>query len=722
MLPRVRNYLVNEGAKLLILVLWLGVNTILFYFTFIYYYYGPQFYYLHQMLGYGLCISRATAACINLNACVILLPMCRGILRILRSFPWVCRQCRRLMDKSKSFHIACAYMLCLMSAIHCGAHAFNAVNFSTYFNTRFLAINVAAFANQSPIIIVATSVPGVSGVLMVACLLTIAVTASGPLRRVNYRRFWKTHHLFILFYALLLIHACSGILKYQSNTKEHIPGCFVKYQENGTNWTTIFPVPEAESPSVVAEMKSQGSGVILNPIPETEDTFRHPMPETSSNNLSRPEPEHHPWPEKKIYVIPEAEPHHPMPEVGPEPGLQPCDQPDPVFKSCATEAWMWISVPLLLYILERISRYIGFSKAPLEIVSVKEHPNNVIELEFYQKNFVAKPGQSVWLRCPEISFAEEHPFTLTSLPNESNPNFTIHMLVRGEWTTKAKNLILNGCSEFSLEKKETRFLNSRADHTCVLDLSSSDEHNKIPLRMGGFSQNEHTRELKTSVNSRIGNNKETSTVGLSCPYSSDTLKSNENNKASTQIKFEFKKSPECPKFYAHGPYGSAMQDVFRYDVSLCIAGGIGITPFAAVLNTISQKEHVLKKSKLRRIYLIWICKTVKSFEWFVELINSVNRQLWDANLPDVLNVYLHVTSSNLEEQESLHGIQLERSRLLLGRPNFKETFRELSVRHQKSSIGVFCCGPRSLNNAVRKQCVQSSSKKKVKFIFNKESF
>lgn len=35
-----------------------------------------------------------------------------------------------------------------------------------------------------------------------------------------------------------------------------------------------------------------------------------------------------------------------------------------------------------------------------------------------------------------------------------------------------------------------------------------------------------------------------------------------------------------------GPFGSPSEDVFNYDVSLCVAGGIGVTPFACVLHTL----------------------------------------------------------------------------------------------------------------------------------------
>lgn len=36
----------------------------------------------------------------------------------------------------------------IFSVIHCGAHGFNAFNFSKYFNSKYTDLNVAAYANQ----------------------------------------------------------------------------------------------------------------------------------------------------------------------------------------------------------------------------------------------------------------------------------------------------------------------------------------------------------------------------------------------------------------------------------------------------------------------------------------------------------------------------------------------------------------------------------------------
>ena len=50
-------------------------------------------------------------------------------------------------------------------------------------------------------------------------------------------------------------------------------------------------------------------------------------------------------------------------------------------------------IPLILYMIERLSRYLGTAGKPLSITKVKEHPNDVIEIEFFDPNFKAKPGQ-----------------------------------------------------------------------------------------------------------------------------------------------------------------------------------------------------------------------------------------------------------------------------------------------------------------------------------------
>ncbi|MEQ2168033.1 hypothetical protein GOODEAATRI_010288, partial [Goodea atripinnis] len=221
-----RSWVANEGGKHLVLMLWMGANTWLFLNTFLLYSTGQQYHYLYQMLGVGLCISRASASVLNLNCSLVLLPMCRSLLTFIRGVHMVSsRKTRRLLDKSKTFHVACGVAVCLFSVVHVSAHMVNMVNFSASYSDDFPALNLARYRGEDPKLIILTTIPGVTGVLLVLILLLIFISSSYCIRVSNYEIFWYTHNLFIVFYIILMVHMVGGALKYQTNTEAHPPGC-----------------------------------------------------------------------------------------------------------------------------------------------------------------------------------------------------------------------------------------------------------------------------------------------------------------------------------------------------------------------------------------------------------------------------------------------------------------------------------------------------------------
>lgn len=226
----VRNWVANEGGKHLVLIMWLGVNTWLFLRTFLTYSSGRQYYYLHKMLGLGLCLSRASASVLNLNCSLVLLPMCRSLLTYLRGTHMVSRKTRRLLDKSKTFHVACGVAICVFSVVHVSAHLANLVNFSVRYSEEFPSLNVARYRGEDPRIIILTTVPGITGVLLVLVLFMMFTASSYCIRVCNYEIFWYTHNLFIVFYLVLLLHVVGGALKFQTNVEAHPPGCFTANQ------------------------------------------------------------------------------------------------------------------------------------------------------------------------------------------------------------------------------------------------------------------------------------------------------------------------------------------------------------------------------------------------------------------------------------------------------------------------------------------------------------
>uniref|UniRef100_A0A2I3H445 NADPH oxidase 4 n=1 Tax=Nomascus leucogenys TaxID=61853 RepID=A0A2I3H445_NOMLE len=206
-----RSWLANEGVKHLCLFIWLSMNVLLFWKTFLLYNQGPEYHYLHQMLGLGLCLSRASASVLNLNCSLILLPMCRTLLAYLRGSQKVpSRRTRRLLDKSRTFHITCGVTICI---------------FSGEKNYTFKCKHSRHTKNDQRKKLLFTTVPGLTGVCMVVVLFLMITASTYAIRVSNYDIFWYTHNLFFVFYMLLTLHVSGGLLKYQTNLDTHPPGC-----------------------------------------------------------------------------------------------------------------------------------------------------------------------------------------------------------------------------------------------------------------------------------------------------------------------------------------------------------------------------------------------------------------------------------------------------------------------------------------------------------------
>lgn len=51
-----------------------------------------------------------------------------------------------------------------------------------------------------------------------------------------------------------------------------------------------------------------------------------------------------------------------------------------------------------------------------------------------------------------------------------------------------------------------------------------------------------------------------------------------------------------------GPFGTASEDVFQYEVAMLVGAGIGVTPFASILKSIwykfQQDDQTLKTKKV----------------------------------------------------------------------------------------------------------------------------
>ncbi|XP_048351206.1 NADPH oxidase 4-like isoform X2 [Sphaerodactylus townsendi] len=135
-----------------------------------------------------------------------------------------------------------------------------------------------------------------------------------------------------------------------------------------------------------------------------------------------------------------------------------------------------------------------------------------------------------------------------------------------------------------------------------------------------------------------------------------------------------------PKLYVDGPFGSPFEESFNYEVSLCVAGGIGVTPFASILRTLLDDW---KCYKLQRLYFVWVCRDIRYFHCFADLLCSLHNKLWQENRPDFVNIQLYLTQTDGIQEITGEKYQVLNSRLSIRRPCWELLFNEIAKSNRR---------------------------------------
>lgn len=160
------------------------------------------------------------------------------------------------------------------------------------------------------------------------------------------------------------------------------------------------------------------------------------------------------------------------------------------------------------------------------------------------------------------------------------------------------------------------------------------------------------------------------------------------------------------KVLIDGPYGAPSQHIFEAEHAVLIAAGIGITPFASILQSImcryrnrrhkcpncdhiwdnpESEELCLKKVRSSPVDLyqtqifffycqvdfIWVTREQRSLEWFISLLAQMEieqqRLRQNSDKGPLLEVHLYVTSA--QSAADLKALNVYLSLDLIGREN-----------------------------------------------------
>lgn len=127
-----RLFLVNDLATIIFLLIWISINIALFIGQFLAYHQSRSYFYLRALISDGLSLARASALCLNFNCFLILLPVCRNLLSLIRYIlPQCITQSRfrrfaiRLFDQHIGFYRCVGYAIGFWSRLHVDAHIYN---------------------------------------------------------------------------------------------------------------------------------------------------------------------------------------------------------------------------------------------------------------------------------------------------------------------------------------------------------------------------------------------------------------------------------------------------------------------------------------------------------------------------------------------------------------------------------------------------------------------
>ncbi|KAF3542737.1 hypothetical protein DY000_02008143 [Brassica cretica] len=352
--------------------------------------------------------------------------------------------------------------------------------------------------------------------------------------------------------------------------------------------------------------------------------------------------------------------------------------------------WMYVAVPMALYASERLFSRVQEHNHRVHIIKAIVYSGNVLALYMTKpQGFKYKSGMYMFVKCPDISKFEWHPFSVTSAPGDEY--LSVHIRALGDWTSELRNRFAETCEPpqaskpgpNNLVRMETR---ARGENPHIEESQILFPQIFIKGPYGAPAQNYEKFDILLLIGLGIG----------ATPFIS-ILKDMLNNL-----------KPGTPKPGQRGE------------------GSVGSESLGGSING--------GRKFPQRAYFYWVTREQASFEWFKGVMDDI--AVYDKN--NVIEMHNYLTSmyeagdarSALiamvqKLQHAKNGVDIvseSRIRTHFARPNWRKVFSELSSKHETSRIGVFYCGSPALVRPLNSLCQEFSLESSTRFTFHKENF
>jgi predicted ferric reductase len=173
-----------------------------------------------------------------------------------------------------------------------------------------------------------------------------------------------------------------------------------------------------------------------------------------------------------------------------------------------------------------------------------------------------------------------------------------------------------------------------------------------------------------------------------------------------------------------GPYGSATRHIFEVPHAVAIAAGIGVTPFASILQSLLLGHG--PDSPLQKLRFVWLAKDQFAFEWFRDLLAELERR----DHGNLLDIHIYMTSGRADMAGGILDVAQQvmragregdvvtglRTHTTMGPPDFDRLLEGFYRNPGLARPQVFFCGPAPLGRIVAKSC------RRLRLAFRSERF
>ncbi|CAN6224560.1 unnamed protein product [Urochloa humidicola] len=347
--------------------------------------------------------------------------------------------------------------------------------------------------------------------------------------------------------------------------------------------------------------------------------------------------------------------------------------------------WMYISVPLMLYVGERMLRALRSNAYTVKILKVCLLPGNVLTITMSKPyGFRYRSGQYIFLQCPMISPFEWHPFSITSAPGDDY--LSVHIRTSGDWTQELKRIFI--------ENYFSPHLNRRASFS---ELGAAEPRSLPKLLVdgpyGAPAQDFRNYDVLLLVGLGIG----------ATPFISILRDLLNNIKIADEL----------------------------MDLAMETSRSEDSANSFSVSTASSNRKRAYRTS---RAHFYWVTREAGSFEWFKGVMNEVA----EMDKKGVIELHNYLTSVYEERDarttllsmvqalnHAKHGVDIvsgTRVRTHFARPNWNEVFTRIASKHPNSTVGVFYCGAPTLAKELKTLAHEMSHKTGTRFHFHKEYF